>query len=190
MINFLNPEYLARGNSRQKKIFRIISGLNIFSILKEYSPVVTGTIPIDIDIESSDIDILCHYKEQGDFEHTINENYASFSDFQISKIDKHGISSVVAAFNYRGDSFEIFGQSVPVEHQNGYIHMLVEYRILQLMGQNFKNEIRNLKRNGFKTEPAFGKMLKIDSDPYRALLDCANLNDSELKKLLNGIEYS
>ena len=42
---------------------------------------------------------------------------------------------------------------------------------MQKMGPAFKEQIRGLKRNGLKTEPAFAKLLGLNGDPYRAVLD-------------------
>ncbi len=47
--------------------------------------------------------------------------------------------------------------------------MMFEYRILQEKGEDFKNEIIALKRQGIKTEPAFGILLGLEN-PYEDLL--------------------
>ena len=43
-----------------------------------------------------------------------------------------------------------------------------------------REAIRALKRDGLKTEPAFGQYFGIMGDPYAALLDLAALDDETL----------
>lgn len=66
--------------------------------------------------------------------------------------------------------FEIFGQNIPTELQNAYRHMLVEHKILQEAGGDFRTQIIELKRQGYKTEPAFAKLLALQGDAYEELL--------------------
>ncbi|WP_413531822.1 DUF4269 domain-containing protein [Empedobacter brevis] len=49
--------------------------------------------------------------------------------------------------------------------------MLIEAKILEKLGKDFKNKIIELKRKGYKTEPAFSKLLEVQGDPYLALLE-------------------
>ncbi|WP_081735122.1 DUF4269 domain-containing protein [Paenibacillus gorillae] len=58
-INWTNMHYLAQGTERQRNAFICLSSLNIFESLTFYAPLLVGTIPIDIDIEESDLDIIC-----------------------------------------------------------------------------------------------------------------------------------
>ena len=59
MKKFESIEYLKNGNSRQVQSYKILKSINIFNILKEFNPILVGTIPIGIDIEKSDLDIVC-----------------------------------------------------------------------------------------------------------------------------------
>ena len=64
MINkFLDIEYLKDGNYKQRKSYEILNASNLFNILEKYNPVLAGTIPIDIDIDKSDLDIVCEVKD-------------------------------------------------------------------------------------------------------------------------------
>ncbi|MFD0616551.1 DUF4269 domain-containing protein [Paenibacillus sp. GCM10027629] len=62
--------------------------------------------------------------------------------------------------------------------------MIVEHRILQVIGTEGKREIRELKQNGLKTEPAFAKWLNLDGDPYAALLAMYDWSDEKLRQLV------
>ena len=80
---------------------------------------------------------------------------------------------------FSGFDFELFAQAIPVEQQHGYVHMLIEARLLDLFPEA-REAIRALKRDGLKTEPAFGQYFGIMGDPYAALLDLAALDDETL----------
>ncbi|MGV3705413.1 MAG: DUF4269 domain-containing protein [Arcticibacter sp.] len=56
MINF-DITYLKLGNKKQQKVYRILVSHRIMEQLSAYTPIFVGTIPIRIDIETSDIDI-------------------------------------------------------------------------------------------------------------------------------------
>jgi hypothetical protein len=65
--NFRNIEYLKFGNERQKLAYSEIRKLHIFEKLKKYNPILTGTIPIEIDLPESDLDMICECKKHLEF---------------------------------------------------------------------------------------------------------------------------
>lgn len=77
---------------------------------------------------------------------------------------------MVASFQLDDFSIELFGQNIPTRQQPGYRHMLVEYRLLQDYGEDFRQQIIQLKQQGIKTEPAFAQVLGLPGNPYEALL--------------------
>ncbi|WP_312902696.1 DUF4269 domain-containing protein [Chryseobacterium taichungense] len=173
MIDFTKINYLKLGNERQKRACQVLSKHHLFEKLKRYSPVLAGTIPIEIDIEGSDLDIICEvdlrFKE--DFLNDIIESKLIPHDAEI-KVEYpvlDGENCITINFMLEEFPIEIFGQNKPVKEQNAYQHMLAEYRILQEKGENFKRQIIELKRQGIKTEPAFGILLKLEN-PYEDLL--------------------
>lgn len=176
---FLNNSYLQSGNKKQKKAFICLNELQIFSILHEFNPILAGTIPIEIDINSSDLDILCEVYNFESFSSIVTKNFGDFHEFK-KKIRN---DAIVYLFKYQSFIIEIFGQSKDVLQQNAYLHMIAEYRILSLANKDFKKKIIALKEKGIKTEPAFGQLLEI-SDPYYDLLKITHFPDSEIKTLL------
>lgn len=48
--------------------------------------------------------------------------------------------------------------------------MIVEYILIDEYGKKFRQQIIELKRQGHKTEPAFGLALNLTGDPYMELL--------------------
>ena len=183
--NFLNIEYLKRGNKRQIYIYHLLRELDIFSILSQHDPILVGTIPIGIDIPSSDLDIICNAPDLLSIRDTVNMAFSlhhAFSDYLKEE-------AYVASFEYKNMAIEIFAQAIPSTSQYGYRHMIVEGRILELMGTDFRKQIIYLKTNGEKTELAFGKLLNMNN-AYLELLDLENLSDSELKEYIHHKIYS
>lgn len=78
---------------------------------------------------------------------------------------------------------EIYAQNIPTLRQNAYLHMVIEERILNLAGEKFRNDIIALKLNGYKAEPAFGKLLNLQN-PFEELLELSECSDKTLTELL------
>ncbi|GEN77387.1 DUF4269 domain-containing protein [Chryseobacterium hagamense] len=168
MIDFTNIDYLKNGNERQRKAYEVLSGYRIFEKLKACSPVLAGTIPIGIDIEESDLDVICEIKDELAFEGLLMTCFSEFK-IKLESFEINGENAVTGQFMLEGFLIEIFGQKKPAVEQHAYRHMIAEYRILQKRGDDFKNRIIELKRQGIRTEPAFGILLGLDH-PYEDLL--------------------
>ncbi|MBW3521779.1 DUF4269 domain-containing protein [Chryseobacterium sp. NKUCC03_KSP] len=168
MIDFTKLDYLKIGNKKQKKAYEVLTKYKIFEKLSNYSPILAGTIPIEIDIEESDLDIICEVGDNAKFETYLNQNFAEF-DLNIEKITIKEENSIICNFELEDFPIEIFGQNKPITQQNAYRHMIAEYKILQEKGEEFKQKIIDLKKKGIKTEPAFGLLLGLEN-PYEDLL--------------------
>lgn len=168
--DFKSIQYLEKGNDKQQLAFSILKEYRILEILQNFDPIVVGTIPISIDIENSDLDIICCCKEEEDFIRVLN-HFQGHSNFSIRKADTPNGDAIVCNFFIDGMEFEIFGQNIPTTDQTAYKHMVIEHKILALKGEVFKQEIITLKKEGFKTEPAFAMLLGLEGNPYDALLN-------------------
>jgi len=168
MIDFTNIEYLKSGNERQRKAYEVLSGYRIFEKLKACSPVLAGTVPIGIDVEGSDLDVICEAKDKLEFEKLLINSFSEF-ELKVKSFEINGENAVTGQFMAEGFLIEIFGQNKPAVAQDAYRHMIAEYRILQEKDDDFKNRIIALKKQGIKTEPAFGILLGLDH-PYEDLL--------------------
>jgi hypothetical protein len=170
MIDFTTIDYLKNGNSRQIQAYKILTQHHILSDIAEFEPILAGTIPIAIDIESSDLDIICYWNNKIKF---IEKLYAAFGDkdnYTIRETVIDNRESIIASFKIGSFEFEIFGQNIPTLQQNAYLHMLIEHEILQSKDENFRSKIIQLKQKGYKTEPAFSFLLGLNGDPYAELL--------------------
>lgn len=184
MKDWLSLDYLKGGNPKQQECFRALTSLNVMDILRDYSPILVGTIPIEIDVEGSDIDIVCGCSSFDAIRSVVQDSFSEYPSF-IEKLlpGKY----YVANFKFEGFEIEIYAEFTPSLEQYAYKHMVVESRILELMGDDFRDRAIALKKQGYKTEPAFGLLLGLD-DPYDELLELADLPDEDLRRfLLNRI---
>ncbi|MFC4209867.1 DUF4269 domain-containing protein [Pedobacter petrophilus] len=168
--NFDSIAYLKYGNDRQISVYDMLKKQLILEMISEFDPIVVGTIPIDIDIESSDIDIIC-YSSNKEYLSNVLTNLFQYEDgFKIWEYNKTNPSAIVAKFKVADFEIEIFGQDVPTRRQVAYRHMMIEYQILLEKGEAFRKQIIELKRQGMKTEPAFATLLGLQGNPYEELL--------------------
>lgn len=179
-MNWCDISYLQKGSEIQQKAFQCLSELHLLEILSRYHPILTGTIPIDIAIESSDLDVACQFSNSTEFEFFIKDCFGSYQNFISYKKIRLNQPIVVGSFLFRNFTIEIYGAELPVEKQNSYRHMLIENRILLLLGQEFKSQVIQLKQTGWKTEPAFAQLLQISGDPYQNLLNFESLSDQKI----------
>jgi len=165
--------------------YQVLKQIEVFTILQPYNPVLVGTVPIGIDIDGSDLDIICEAADLLQFQQVVVDGfskYAGFSDF-FSK------DAYVASFRYSGIEIEIYSKDKPTDLQNGYRHMVIEDRILNIAGEKLRQEVILLKKEGYKTEPAFGQLLGL-ANPYEELLELEDLSDAELEDYLRSRYFS
>jgi hypothetical protein len=169
--HFDNICYLKGGTPKQRQAYEVLTQYQVIDKLVDYTPILAGTIPINVDIESSDLDIICCLDSKNEFEDYVQQQFGNFSKFTIKHITVNGQETVVANFVADGWEIEIFGQQVPVKQQAAYRHMLIEHHLLNYYDEEFRLKIVSLKEQGYKTEPAFAKVLNLKGDPYQALLN-------------------
>lgn len=170
MHDFINIAYLKNGSPVQRHVYSLVHRYQLLEQLAEYSPILVGSIPIDIQVEHSDIDIICSFPTPELFSSTLTTLFEKFPGFRLNEYPVRGVVSVVCNFNIEDYKIEIFGQSIPSTKQMGYLHLLVEANILAERDAGFKRGIISLKQQGISTEAAFCKLLDIEGDPYLELL--------------------
>ena len=107
-MDFLNLEYLRLGSDKQKQATMVIDELRLWDHLKPYNPILVGTIPIGIDIESSDLDIICHVTDFACFERELKTRYIEdVTNFTCSSRTVNNVDRSVARFRYKGWEFEV-----------------------------------------------------------------------------------
>ena len=138
--------------------------------LAKYNPLLAGTIPIEIDISSSDLDIVCYVLDYKSFSDKLIDLFGKQVGFKIKTKLINKVITTIA--NFQGTHFpiEIFGQAIPSKKQNAFRHMLIEHKILQEKDSIFTQKIIHLEKSGIKTEPAFAQLLGLKGNPYHLLL--------------------
>jgi hypothetical protein len=170
-MNFEDLTYLKAGTEKQKKAYKVLTENSVFEKLSSFSPVLTGTIPINVDTDESDLDIICHWIDKNVFARLIENYFSTCENFKLSERSVNNRETVVANFKMQEFKIEIFGQNRATNEQDAFRHMLIEHEILKRRGEDFRLEVVKLKKTGLKTEPAFAKLLDITGDPYTGLLN-------------------
>lgn len=175
---FQSIDYLQSGNEKQKRAYEVLKNHRVMEILAAFDPILVGTIPIQIDIETSDLDIICCYSNKETFVDLLRKSFGDQRKFDLRAPEE--TDRVVCSFWLDDFELEIFGQPIPSKDQNGYRHMIIEHQLLCERGETFRQEIIALKKQGYKTEPAFGIALGLKGDPYRELLNFERKNKKTL----------
>ncbi|MGF2616096.1 DUF4269 domain-containing protein [Rossellomorea aquimaris] len=161
-------ERMKYGTKKQQHAHNAILELGILKDMKEFQPVLCGTVPLGIDTAESDLDIIMEVYDLDLFEERIHQLYSKETAFRVKRTSIRGEETAKVNFQFKGYEFELFGQAVPVYKQNAYLHMLIEHGILQTT-PDLKSRIIVLKHNGLNTEQAFCDLLEIKGDPYEGL---------------------
>jgi hypothetical protein len=191
--NFFDISYLKSGTRRQQMVWLALEKSQVLERLKPFDPVLAGTFPIDLDIETSDLDILCEFNGPTHlFAEILSTMFDDIADTVMTERNEiRGVESVICRFDTYGFEFEIFGQPIPVREQMGYLPMLAEARLLALSEameprSKIRDALREMKRNGEKTEPAFAKYFNLPGDPYLCLKSLAYSSDEDLREIVSG----
>jgi hypothetical protein len=175
-----DPTYLQYGTATQRAAYHTLKALRVFDLLQAFDPVLAGTIPLAIDIPGSDLDIVCYAPDVEVFAQHVQDTFGHYASFVLQRTMIHGLPTVIGQFAYHGFALEIFGQPVPVSDQHAFRHMLVEERLLRHGGEEIRQQIRQRKLQGNKTEPAFAAVFGLTGDPYETLLQLAALSEEQL----------
>ncbi|MDD5468788.1 MAG: DUF4269 domain-containing protein [Anaerolineales bacterium] len=187
--HILNPwndiSYLQHGSPRHRRAYHTLQELEVFQVMAEFTPLLAGTFPLDLNTEQSDLDVLCAASELEAFSQRFTSAYGEQAEACLKQVLKQGVPTVIAGFRRNGLCVEFFAQPQPVTHQRAYRHMLVEQRLLQIGGEAAWKAIRDLKLAGVKTEPAFCQVFHLQGEPYETLLALETLGLATLRQLVN-----
>lgn len=176
---------MADGTPRQREAVALLEALGLFDVLAAFRPVLAGTVPLDIDVEGSDLDILCQASDFDALERALH-SYRLQPGFAIQRVIIRDRPTLLASWPNTSFPIELFAQNRPVLEQEGFRHLIVEARLLAIGGEPLREAIRALKHGGLKTEPAFARWLGLAGDPYDALLELESWGDEALWPLVSG----
>ncbi|WP_372751465.1 DUF4269 domain-containing protein [Labilibaculum sp.] len=168
---FENIDYLKNGSEKQKRAYMLLTKYRILEKLSQFTPILVGTIPINIDIENSDLDIICYCENKSHFKKLLTEEFGDAIGFKIWEIAELPTQDTLAYFMIDGFEIEIFGQNIPTKQQSAYRYMIIENKLINEKGEAFRQRIIELEQKGYNTEPAFGIELGLKGNSYKALLE-------------------
>jgi hypothetical protein len=178
-------EPLRTGSARQRQAHAVLRELDLARALAAWRPVLAGTLPLPIHTDASDLDILCEVYDPAAFLRAATAAYGERPGFACEQSDIRGVASTLIHFRAGEFDVELFGQPLPVARQHGWRHLRIEARLLALGGQSAVAAIRELRRAGLKTEPAFARWLGLaGDDPYLAVLALEDRGDDDLARLV------
>ena len=169
--DFRHIEYLRQGTLRQQEAYATLRALGILEALASYDARLAGTLPIDVDIPGSDLDILCQVEEarMDAFTAQLRREYGRHPGFTLARKQRYGHPILLCDFYFRDFPIQVYGSPTPVDQQRAWVHLLAEAHLLAKTGPEAKEAVRALKRAGMKTEPAFAQVFGLVGDPYEAL---------------------
>lgn len=167
-------------------VFSALKNSNILKDLKPFSPLVAGTFPLNLNITGSDVDILVSGNDLDSVKIILQGKFGTFSNFKYTEMRVQGKPTLLSSFSYQGIEFEIFAQELSSVKQRGYLHFLIEERLLKIGGDVFAEKVREVRKQGLKTEPAFVKVLGLTGDPYEELLVLQKKSNQELKAMIRA----
>lgn len=170
-IDWFDLNRLLNGNPHQREAAQILKKLKLFEALSEFTPVFCGTIPIDCDNSTSDLDIACYASDFKILAKQLEKLYGSMNDFSVSQKKLAGTPSLLCRFLVDGKRIEIVAQQKPVTQQRAFGHMLAEALLIHRRSEQVKDQIRALKAQGHTTEKSFAILYSLPGDPYEALMN-------------------
>jgi hypothetical protein len=180
--SFSGVARLANASPRGAQAAEILDRHRLIDCLAAYQPEIVGTLPLAIDTPESDIDILCNVADLTAFSEFSDRVFGHFDGYRLRQrpATRHVAAALVVRFECEGLPVEIFATNCPTRSQYGFVHMLIEARILFVMGDEFARQVRELKQLGIKTEPAFARLLGLSGDPYIELAELVSLSSPQL----------
>ena len=162
---------------------QVVEQLSLLAKLREFNPILIGTPPLGIELETSDIDVACSTDDLSKFKNVALKEFGDSDRFTYRHATLQGQDSVVVQFYAYEWEVELFCQQTPTEQQWGVRHFFVEQKILEIAPQ-LKEVVRSLKRDGLKTEPAFANVLGLTGDPYKSILALEKLSNEDLANII------
>ena len=180
------PGSLARGTPRQRDAARALIEAGVFERLAAYRPVLAGTIPIGIDVDGSDLDVLCEVHDFRPFAADVARHFGRFEGFAWKPLRfRQGALSATVRFACGGYRLEIFAQALAIARQQAWRHMMVQARLLSReRGDVLRAAVMERRHGGMKTEPAFAETLGLAGDAYAALLALETEPEAALDALI------
>jgi hypothetical protein len=188
-MKLLDLENLARGDERQRAAFNVLSELKIFEILKEFTPVLVGALPLGVGLANTAIQLACCAPNLVAFDELCVQRFNSFSQFHLEHILRNDLPTVIAEFRAQNFAIEFVAQPRSVFNQPAVLLLLIEARLLTFSPASAREEIRTLQKAGLSTEDAFDTVFELEGIPLIKLLEISQLPDHEILKIAHRVRW-
>lgn len=153
----------------------------VLETLKYFDPRVAGTYPLGLENETSDLDILLQAEDLEELRVLIMKEWGHCEGFRAREEEVDGLKTVIVQFLVDYVPFELFAQNRATVRQTAYRHFLAQERALKYMPDATLQRLKDLRKAGVKTEPAFGDVLSLEGDPFAELLRWQKKSALELR---------
>lgn len=179
---------LAWGTPDQRRAYSALRESEAMDLLAEFTPVLAGTLPLDVHLPGSDLDLICRWREPRVYEDRLRARFGDRPGFTLYVAGRGRERSIVARFRLGDFACEIFGQDRPVSRQFAVRHLIAEERLLRASADPVRDRarIRAHKRAGLTTEAAFARVFGLRGDPFARLLEVSYDSDAELARICRG----
>lgn len=165
---------------QQTKIFNALTKSKILELLSPYDPLIAGSVPLGLAESDADVDILLSAGKMSLFQNFIQEILSKKFELSVKSKRFQNEESLIVQFKYQDVKFELVVQEISTHRQLAYQHFQTEERLLMLGDLQFFNQIKSLRKQGIKTEPAFAKALGLAENPYLEIAKLRALSEKNL----------
>ena len=177
-----NLGLLKDGDPLQEQIMDDQPLMSFLEANPDIRALLCGTFPLGLAGDSSDFDIVFQTSNLAQTEQALRKHFGTQPKFKLwHRKDRN---AVVCSYMGGRSEVEIFASTQPLFLNPAWVHMIVEKRLLDLGGNDIKQQVLAAKLAGLKTEPAFAKALGLNTtDPFATLYTLAFATNDELLNL-------
>ncbi len=176
--------YLKMGSDRQQAAFLAVLELDLFSVLADYDPLLTGTLPLGLDLPDSDLDVICSVQDFAEFHAVMQAMYGWYDEFACESMQIDGMATAVCSFRYNRFRIKISGQPQATREQAAYRRMAATARLLRMAGETALDDVRRLKAAGMATAQAVGAYFQLEGRAEETLAELANASAEDLMQII------
>lgn len=190
-MKLLERENLARGTERQRRAFEAIESSALIESLKNHSPVLIGAIPLDVDVDTSPIEVVCSSENLEAFAQSLRERWAFADGFKLIHTVANGQPAIKARFRSLGFDVRILAQAMSVFQQPKVVTLLLAARLLTFAPSGARDEIRARIGRGEALEEAVANCFEIETEgeALEALLRLARQSDREILMVAHRFHF-
>ena len=148
---------------------------------------VIGTIPLDLAVDGSDLDIAFHTTDLNAAAVAFRSRWRHHPGFSLRHGQTQGAPSLTVRLSFQGLPVAVLASPLPLHTQHGARHFRIEADLLGLLGPTFHSRVRQLRDGGQETASAFACALSLHGDPHEAILRLLLYSDEAIITRWQGL---